>query len=74
MAAYAREDGKVYVDIETDSVCFPSLDLLWHWERSGEAMDLMRMAASRRVYVLNAGTVRSRTEVEFLSSDDGNYL
>lgn len=59
LAAYAGGVNKVYVDIASDSVCFPSLMLLWHWQKNGDDGEVNRIARGHRVHVLNDGTVWS---------------
>jgi hypothetical protein len=64
MAAYDGDVGKVYVDAETDSIFFPCLITLWHWQGKGNEREVDRMAAGRRMFVSHNGAARNCSHYE----------
>ncbi|OBT77250.1 hypothetical protein VF21_04058 [Pseudogymnoascus sp. 05NY08] len=59
MGAYAGGEERVYLDVDTDSLCFPSLTLLWHWQGRADRREVRRISNHCQVYVLSDGTVSS---------------
>lgn len=59
MEAYADGEERVFLDVRTDSVCFPSLTLLWHWQGRADRNEVRRISNGGQVYVLSDGTVKS---------------
>lgn len=72
MAAYEGDEGKVYVDIEHDSIFMPSLTALWHWQTKGEEREVGRIARQRQVYVMHQGRVRNWSDYEIVGIDGGS--
>lgn len=67
MAAYEDCEAKVYVDVGSDSICFPSLTLMWHWQANEAREEVRRIASACKVYVMSDGTVRGLKYVEVYS-------
>lgn len=57
MRAHVDDPAQVYVDGATDSVCFPSLELMWHWQSNGDWREVQRFSDWGRVYVRTGGDV-----------------
>ncbi|OBT55157.1 hypothetical protein VE04_05198 [Pseudogymnoascus sp. 24MN13] len=82
MAVYPEHVRRVYIDVATDSIFFPSLTLLWLWQERGDQREVLRIAAESKVFVLCEGKISRRCytgsiidleEFNPASNDDGNY-
>lgn len=60
MAAYRGGMERVYVDVATDSVCFPTTSLLWFWQTKGEHNEVRRVASGGRVFVSSVQRLQRR--------------
>ncbi|KFY89385.1 hypothetical protein V500_05733 [Pseudogymnoascus sp. VKM F-4518 (FW-2643)] len=73
MAAYPGGVKKVYIDVMSDSVCFPSLTLLWHWQRRGDLREVQWLASGGKLQVSTEGDGRGLIGLDFSASGAGHY-
>lgn len=62
------------MDVATDSVCFPSITLLWFWHSGGDQSEVRRIASGGKVIVSSGWSVQRRYYQGMVTSNDIHLL